>query len=266
MAFSAKSSNFARQETTTPIYINTRMKIINSHYIPLPEPRWLIMDPRGDIYEQVGTLTVVEDASTKKEGYAIKTHSHPVVTFADLMNLEKDDKNIYYTGALTIAEGEVLDDVLLKDCTRLCLSKLRTMNFLQFNMLVIKLLTRWGDEGVDLDSLIESLKLCGIKFIFPDEELHELNLTTMEYEGQLFVISDAPWSPEFGMPYYAYLDKEGVHIDYDKLFMEFVNQARAYLKINRKYRFHFKTALEDLQPLAERLNAELNDYLERKEE
>ena len=60
------------------------MKIINSHYIPLPEPRWLIMDPRGDIYEQVGTLTVVEDASTKKEGYAIKTHSHPVVTFADL--------------------------------------------------------------------------------------------------------------------------------------------------------------------------------------
>ena len=48
--------------------------------------------------------------------------------------------------------------------------------------------------------------------------------------------------------------------------MEFVNQARAYLKINRKYRFHFKTALEDLQPLAERLNAELNDYLERKEE
>ena len=37
------------------------MKIINSHYIPLPEPRWLIMDPQGDIYEQVGTLTVVED-------------------------------------------------------------------------------------------------------------------------------------------------------------------------------------------------------------
>ena len=48
------------------------MKIINSHYIPLPEPRWLIMTPQGDIYEQVGTLTVVEDASTKKEGYAIK--------------------------------------------------------------------------------------------------------------------------------------------------------------------------------------------------
>ena len=55
------------------ILMYTRMKIINSHYIPLPEPRWLIMTPQGDIYEQVGTLTVVEDASTKKGEYAIKT-------------------------------------------------------------------------------------------------------------------------------------------------------------------------------------------------
>ena len=29
----------------------TRMKIINSHYIPLPEPRWLIVTPQGVIYE-----------------------------------------------------------------------------------------------------------------------------------------------------------------------------------------------------------------------
>lgn len=40
------------------------MKIINSHYIPLPEPRWLIMTPKGSIYEQLGTLTVVEDVAT----------------------------------------------------------------------------------------------------------------------------------------------------------------------------------------------------------
>ena len=72
----------------------TRMKIINSHYIPLPEPRWLIMTPQGDIYEQVGTLTVVEDVSTKKEGYAIKTYSHPVVIFADKMNTEEDGDRV----------------------------------------------------------------------------------------------------------------------------------------------------------------------------
>ena len=38
------------------------MKIINSHYIPLPEPHWLIVDPKASIYEQIGTLTVVEEA------------------------------------------------------------------------------------------------------------------------------------------------------------------------------------------------------------
>ena len=48
--------------------------------------------------------------------------------------------------------------------------------------------------------------------------------------------------------------------------MEYVNQARAYLKINPNYRFHFSSSLEILEPLVERLNTELNDYLERKEE
>ena len=42
------------------------MKIINSHYIPLPEPRWLIVDPKGTIYEQLGTMTIVADASKEK--------------------------------------------------------------------------------------------------------------------------------------------------------------------------------------------------------
>ena len=53
------------------------MKIINSHYIPLPEPRWLIVDAMGSIHEQIGTLTVVE--GERKDGYGIVTHSYPVV-------------------------------------------------------------------------------------------------------------------------------------------------------------------------------------------
>ena len=59
------------------------MKIINSHYIPLPEPHWLIIDPKASIYVQIGTLTVVEEAPKAKGKYGIVTHSHPVVTFAD---------------------------------------------------------------------------------------------------------------------------------------------------------------------------------------
>ena len=110
------------------------------------------------------------------------------------------------------------------------------------------------------------MKFCAIKFIFPKQELHELVLTTMDYDGNVYVIGDGECSPQFIMPVYAYMDKQGVHIDYNKLFMEFVNQARAYLKINPKYRFHFKTPREEWQPLVERLNNELNDYLERKED
>lgn len=250
-----------------PTVKSTRnMKIINSHYIPLPEPRWLIMDPQGEIYEQVGTLTVVEDVSTKKEGYGIKTHSHPVVVFADEMNKEEDGDKVNYMSTITIADGMVLDDVLLEDCTRLCPSKHRMMTFMQFNTLVVKLMTRPHGEDIDLDTLIEDMKFCAIKFIFPKQELHELVLTTMDYDGNVYVIGDGECSPQFIMPVYAYMDKQGVHIDYNKLFMEFVNQARAYLKINPKYRFHFKTPREEWQPLVERLNNELNDYLERKED
>ena len=57
----------------------TRMKIINSHYIPLPEPRWLIVDPKGSIYEQLGTMTIVADATKEKGEAGITTYAHPVV-------------------------------------------------------------------------------------------------------------------------------------------------------------------------------------------
>jgi hypothetical protein len=129
------------------------MKIINSHYIPLPEPRWLIMTPQGDIYEQVGTLTVVEDASTKKGEYAIKTYSHPVVGFAERMNTEEDGDKVNYMSTITTADGDVLDDVLLKDCTRLCPSKHRVLTFIQFNTIVVKLMTRPNAEDIDLEDL-----------------------------------------------------------------------------------------------------------------
>ena len=81
------------------------MKIINSHYIPLPEPRWLIVDPKGAIYEQLGTLTVVEEAPKEKGKYGIITHSHPVVAFADIGYTEDDGDRINIMTSLTIADG-----------------------------------------------------------------------------------------------------------------------------------------------------------------
>ena len=55
-------------------------------------------------------------------------------------------------------------------------------------------------------------------------------------------------------------------IDDDDIFFEFVNQARAMLELNPHYDFHFTTIDKQMEYMAERLNKELNDYLERPDE
>ena len=246
----------------------TRMKIINSHYIPLPEPRWLIVDPKGTIYEQLGTMTIVADASKEKGEGGIKTYAHPVVAHTAFDTPEdKGDTMQFYT-LLTPANGKVLDDVLLEDCTPMCLSGHRSLTYLRFNALFLRL-TRTHYEDFYLEDFIEDLKFYAIKLIFPEKELQEIHITTFSEkehpENGGFLINDLT-EILFLVPFWAYADKNGVHIRWDEIFMEYVNQARAYLKINPNYRFHFSSALEILEPLVERLNNELNDYLERKEE
>ena len=244
------------------------MKIINSHYIPLPEPRWLIVDPVGSIYEQIGTLTVVEDSSKKGE-FGITTHSYPVVSQSAIDNAGEADDALLYRASLAIADGRVLDDVEVKDCTQLCLSKHRVLTYMRFNGLTFKLQTGKDFEEFSLEDFIDDLKAYAIKLIFPKEELQEITLTTYEGHedgsGVGMIISDLT-EILFMVPFWAYLDKKGVHVRWDEIFMEFVNQARAYLKINPKYRFHFKSSIDILNPLIDKLNKELNDYLERKEE
>ena len=245
------------------------MKIINSHYIPLPEPRWLIADPKGSIYEQLGTLTIVEDSSKEKGKSVITTHSHPVVAYADIDVVEDDGKNFKYMSTLTRANGKVLDDVLNDDCFRLCPSGCRNLTYIIFNMLVLRYETGPHYEDFFLDDFIEDLRSAHVKLIFPDKELQEVSLTTFETgdEGnKSSVIMSDPSQIFFISPFWATADKKGVHIEWEEIFMEYVNQARSYLQINPKYRFHFKSSLDLLAPLVEKLNNELNDYLERKEE
>ena len=253
------------------IYVYTRMKIINSHYIPLPEPRWLIVDPVGAIYEQIGTLTVVEDSSKEKGNFGITTHSYPVVRHMGIDNAEEADDALLYHASLALADGRVLDDVEAKDCTQLCLSKHRVLTYLRFNALIFKFQTGKDFEDFYLEDFIDDLKTYAIKLIFPKEELQEITLTTFDGReleggsGVSMIMSDLT-ELLFMVPFWAYADKKGVHVKWDEIFMEFVNQARAYLKVNPKYRFHFKSSIDILNPLIDKLNKELNDYLERKEE
>ena len=55
----------------------------------MPEPRWLIVDPNGQIYEQLGTIAVV----VEKGNNGIATHSYPVVAnaIADVYNDSQEE-------------------------------------------------------------------------------------------------------------------------------------------------------------------------------
>ena len=244
------------------------MKIINSHYIPLPEPRWLIVDPEAQIYEQIGTLTVIEEAPKDKDQYGIVTHSHPVVASSNCEKIEDKGENIEYFGSLTTAGGEVLDDVDIKDCTQLCPSNRRTLVGLMFNVIVFKFVTGNFFENFYMEDFLEDLKFAGVKLILPEADQQEIKLTT--YEGNKngngigMIMSDMS-GIFFITPFWDTADKHGVHPEWDEIFMEMVNQARAYLTIKPNYKFHFSSSTDSLQPLVEKLNAELNDYLERKE-
>lgn len=241
------------------------MKIINSHYIPMPEPRWLIIAPDGEIYEQIGTLTIVESSSSKENHYGIKTHSHPVVTFADMDSVEETGGTYNISASLTRANGRVLDDFSVDDCFQLCLAKHRKMTFVKFNLLALAVLGSSDPDEYKLEDLVMAIKGCDIKLVFPENELQEIQLTLSDDPDTCMIMSD-PMGIFFVVPSYAKADKKGVYLEEDKIFMEFVNQARTYLKINPKYKFHFKTSMDIFKDLVERLNNELNDYLERKED
>ena len=118
------------------ILMYTRMKIINSHYIPLPEPRWLIVDSYGFIYEQLGALTVVEEVAKKGGRCVMETHSFPVVanSIADVYD-ESNEDGMAMSCSLAPADGRVLGDTELEDCFRLCPVNHRIVPYLKFNLL-----------------------------------------------------------------------------------------------------------------------------------
>lgn len=242
------------------------MKIINSHYIPLPEPRWLIVDSYGFIYEQLGALTVVEEVTKQGGRCVMETHSFPVVanSIADVYD-ESNEDGMATNCSLAPADGRVLGDVELEDCFRLCPSNHRVVPYLKFNLLAMKYLSYHGFEDFDLDQCIESMRGSNIRLDFPKQELQEIQLTMSGNDGVVYLESDLG-GLYFAIPLGKPNKDKTIDIDSKKVLLEIVNQARAYLKINPKYQFRFKTVVESIQEVIDEVNNELNDYLERKEE
>ena len=134
--------------------------------------------------------------------------------------------------------------------------------------MMFKFLTGKFFKNFYMEDFMHDLESSGIKLFLPEADQQEIKLTT--YDGNddgngIFMIMSDLSGIFFMTPFSATADKNGVHPNWDEIFMEIVNQARAYLTINPKYKFHFSSSVDSLQPLVEKLNADLNDYLERKE-
>lgn len=132
----------------------------------------------------------------------------------------------------------------------------------------MSLMALTGDD-YDPMGMMERFKECGIKVVWPDnvkENHQEIVLTNMNIGDKMYLQSYIA-QPLFLVYFADVVDDTHIQpIDDDDIFFEFVNQARAMLEINPKYDFHFTTIDKQLDYIAERLNEELNNYLERPDE
>lgn len=246
------------------------MNIINSHYIPLPEPHMVIMGPDEDqIAEQIGVLSVVEEAPAADGSYGIKTHEHPVVRTLG-QSVVVDEKQDRYNFMFTVekAEGDVWYHLENSDCLMVCPVDNRKITSLQLNLLTM---SRMIHSDVDYDPLgmMERLREQGIKVEWEDcakEDHQDIVLSNMRI-GEKLYLQSLIQQPLFLVYYADVVDEEKAQtIEDDDIFFEFVNQARAMLEVNPHYDFHFTTLDKQMSFMADRLNNELNDYLERPDE
>ena len=101
-------------------------RIISTTYAPLEAP-FQVISYGTTLGMQIGTL-IVTSTDDDSETYAIRTHSHPVVAYAN----KKDEHYRTKRFALPTMEGVVWDQVELRDVTTVCLADGQPMSWMQF--------------------------------------------------------------------------------------------------------------------------------------
>lgn len=246
------------------------MKIINSHYIPFTQPHMVIMGPiENEMSVQIGVLSVVEEAPTANGGYGIITHEHPVVrSLGQCASVSEDKKQFHFMVSQEMGDGKVWYHAETKDCLTVCPADKRSIHSFQLNLLMM---TNMMHNGADY-SLLDMLKLMkeyNIEVEWDKDSLEdhqEIVLSNMSIGDKMYLQS-LILKPMFLVCFADSIDKEMMQLlDDDDIFFEFVNQARALLEVNPHYEFHFTTLDKRMSYMADRLNKELNDYLERPDE
>ncbi len=241
------------------------MKVIHSHYIPLPEPHNLIATPDCKVYKQIGSMAVVMESEEAKYGYETRVHPVVIIAMRDEEFVDTDGhKKVAYS--IAPAEGDVLYDYVLDDCFLLCPADKRELNYLKFNMLAMKFMTFVDNEAFDLSDVIEAMEITSVKLDFPKDNNQEVVLTMESSDDLKDIYITSSLNGLYFLVLFGELKDHQIECDLDVLQMEFVNQARAYLKINPNYQFHFSSPLKELKEIVDKLNNELNDYLVRDDE
>ena len=224
---------------------------------------------KDEIAEQIGTLTVIEEAPTKNGGYGIKSHEHPVVrALTDVSFIEEKEDSYGYFTTVEHGEGEVWTNLSNKECMVLCPASQRKITRERLNTIMMCRVMSFNAE-YDVVGMIQMLKENGVEVVWPEkakEDYQEIVLSNISMKDRMYLQGLLSGPLFFVQVGEDINDKQISMLDDEDIFLEFVNQARAMLEINPRYQFHFTALDHQMDYITERLNTELNDYLERPDE
>lgn len=235
--------------------------IVNSHYVPLQEP-YPIIYSKGEVAMQIGTLIVVEgrDPSSphpfgnREAPYAIRTHSHPVVSYGN----KKEGEMSAFPEPNDWSEGIVWDRAELRSVTVLCHSDKSVIPESRFRKMVYQ--ERYNDilsntSTFKLSTLMNQFRRLNVRLEIPipNGDL-EVKLVFRKSPTGSNLLDVVKMGEEFVAPYLHILVRASENVDMmEQDLREQIDDYRAALAPNEVH-FTFDSIPEEWKPLAERLN------------
>lgn len=159
-------------------------RIVNTAYVPL-QPPYQIIKYTGSVGMQIGTLviTIQKEGDINGLGYAIETHSHPVVTYEQ----KEMHRNGIIHSDIPFMEGVVWDYVELKDVTTICLSSTSLIEWNDFCSLLWDEIERHRKKGTIASAqpaIYWQMKRLGISLLKPESGEYIIHLSYYIYYGK----------------------------------------------------------------------------------